>query len=107
MSITLYLLRHGQTECSRDNAFCGAGMDPELTPEGVEMAQAFAAAYRSLPWTAVYASPLRRTVATAQPLCTAVGLKMELRDGLKEIAYGAWGGKSVEEASRGDHDHSI
>ncbi len=51
LSITLYLLRHGQTECSRDNAFCGS-IDSELTPSGVEMAQAFAAAYRSTPWTA-------------------------------------------------------
>lgn len=45
MAILLYLLRHGQTECSRDNAFCGS-IDPELTSEGIEMAQAFAAADR-------------------------------------------------------------
>ena len=31
MSLTLYLLRHGQTELSREDNFCGAGLDPELT----------------------------------------------------------------------------
>ncbi|MDB6019637.1 MAG: fructose-2,6-bisphosphatase [Pedosphaera sp.] len=107
MSLKLYFLRHGQTPLSRDNAFCGAGLDPELTPDGLAMAEAFAAAYKSLPWSAVYASPLRRTVATAQPLCAAVGLRPELRDDLKEIHYGQWEGKSVEEANRDFHDDYI
>ena len=60
------------------------------------MAKAFAATYSSHPWTAVFASPMRRTIATAKPLCEALGLEMELRDGLKEIKYGKWEGKSVE-----------
>ncbi|GCL39768.1 MAG: phosphoglycerate mutase family protein [Sphaerospermopsis kisseleviana] len=36
MSLTLYLLRHGETECSRNHAFCGS-IDSELTPEGVKI----------------------------------------------------------------------
>ena len=48
MRLTLYLLRHGETECSRNHAFCAA--DSELTPEGVEMVNAFAAAYSSTSW---------------------------------------------------------
>jgi probable phosphoglycerate mutase len=107
MSLTLYFLRHGQTPLSRDDGFCGSGLDPELTPEGSEMARAFAAAYRALPWKAVYASPLRRTVATARPLCDALGLEMELRDDLKEIGYGAWEGKSKDEVGRDHHDDYI
>ena len=39
--VTLYFLRHGQTALSREDIFCGSGLDPELTPEGKEMAQAF------------------------------------------------------------------
>ncbi len=107
MNLKLHLLRHGQTPFSRDNAFCGAGLDPELTPEGLAMAKAFAAAYRSTSWSAVYASPLRRTVTTAQPLCEAIGAKMELRDDLKEIHYGQWEGKSVETVNREYHDDYI
>jgi probable phosphoglycerate mutase len=49
-------------------------VDTELTPEGVQMAEAFAEAYRSIPWKGVYVSPLKRTIATAKPLCAALGL---------------------------------
>ena len=87
--------------------FCGAGMDPELTADGLAMARAFAAAYQTMTWSAIYASPLRRTVATAQPLCDAIGLKPELRDDLKEIHYGQWEGKTVEDVDREYHDDYI
>jgi probable phosphoglycerate mutase len=96
MALQLYLLRHGETTYSRSGGFCGS-LDPELTPEGEEMAHAFAAAYGSLPWAAVYASPMRRTVSTALPLCQATGIEMRLRDGLKEIAYGDWEGRTTDE----------
>lgn len=89
MSLKIYLLRHGETTYSQRGAYCGA-LDAELTPEGHQMAQAFADAYCSIPWTAVYVSPLKRAIATAQPLCNAVGLPMQKRDGLREISYGAW-----------------
>jgi probable phosphoglycerate mutase len=95
MSLRLYLLRHGETEYSKTGGYCGE-LDPELTPEGVRMAQGFADAYRSLPWKAAYVSPMKRTIATAKPLCDAVGLEMRLRDGLKEIRYGEWEGRTQE-----------
>ncbi len=95
MSLNLYLLRHGETFYSRTGGFCG-DLDAELTPEGMQMAKAFADAYRSLAWTAVYVSPMKRTIATAKPLCDAIGLEMQLRDGLKEIAYGQWEGQTAE-----------
>jgi broad specificity phosphatase PhoE len=107
LSLTLYFLRHGQTIFSRDNTFCGSGSDPDLTEAGCEMAQAFAAAYRTTPWNAIYASPLRRAVATAQPLCEALGLKLELRDDLKEIGYGKWERMTVETVSQAYHDDYI
>ncbi len=89
MSLKLYFLRHGETEYSQRGAYCGA-IDPELTPEGKQMAHAFADSYRSLSWQDVYVSPMKRTVATAQPLCDALGFTMKIRDGLREIAYGDW-----------------
>ncbi|HEX8235761.1 MAG TPA: histidine phosphatase family protein [Abditibacteriaceae bacterium] len=104
MNLTLYFLRHGQTTFSRDNAFCGSGLDPELTPDGQQMAQAFAAAFTTTPWNALYCSPLRRAVATAEPLCRALNTTLELRDGLKEIGYGQWEGQNVETVSRDFHD---
>src|SRR5206468_8038687 len=58
-------------------------------------------------WSAIYSSPLKRTVATAQPVCQAIGLQMELRDGLKEIGYGKWEGESAETINRDYHDDYI
>ena len=89
MSLSLYFLRHGETTHSQTGGYCGA-LDPELTPAGLEMAQAFAEAYGAMEWTAVFASPMKRTIATAKPLCAAAGVSLQLRDGLKEIQYGAW-----------------
>jgi probable phosphoglycerate mutase len=103
VSLRLYLLRHGQTACSRENVFCGS-IDPELTPDGLAMAESFAAAYRTLPWAAVFASPMRRALATARPICQALGVEPQVRDGLREISYGKWEGQSVETVDRDYHD---
>ncbi len=106
MTLTLYFLRHGQTECSRSNSYCGS-IDPELTPDGMEMAQVFADAYSSTSWKAIFSSPMRRTIATAKPLCDIVKLQPEFRDGLKEINYGQWEGKTPETVSVEFHDEYI
>jgi broad specificity phosphatase PhoE len=107
MPLRLHLLRHGQTALSRDDVFCGRGMDPGLTPEGQAMAEAFAAAYRKLPWEAIYTSPLRRAVETATPLSRAISIPFEERDGLAEIDYGVWDGKSAEDVDREYHDEYV
>lgn len=106
MSLKLYFLRHGQTTRSRENVFCGS-IDPELTPEGLEMAQGFAIAYQSVPWTAIFSSPMLRTRATAKPLCDAISMEPQLREGLKEINYGKWEDQTVETVSREFHDDYI
>ena len=79
MGLTIYFLRHGETQASQSGAFAGL-LDVELTPEGHQMGEDFAAAYKSLSWAAVFSSPLRRATDTAQPLCAALGLEMQVRD---------------------------
>jgi probable phosphoglycerate mutase len=106
MSLTIYFLRHGETTASRTGGYCGT-LDPDLTPEGYQMAEDFAAAYTSLPWLGVFSSPLRRAVATATPLCEAVGIPLQLKEGLKEIAYGQWEGKTPEDVNREYHDDYV
>jgi broad specificity phosphatase PhoE len=95
VSLKIYFLRNGETVYSQIGAYCGE-RDPELTVEGTQMAKAFADAHRSIAWAAVYVSPMKRAVATSKPLCDALGLRMEMRDGLKEMRYGKWEDKSVE-----------
>ncbi len=107
MALTLYFLRHGQTACSRKDIFCGSGLDPELTAEGAEMAQAFVKAYRESEWRAVYSSSLRRGITTAQPLCDALGIELQERAGLNEIGYGKWEGLTKQKVSQQYHDEYI
>jgi broad specificity phosphatase PhoE len=107
MSLTLYLLRHGQTALSREDVFCGSGLDPKLTPQGLEMAQAFATAYKSRSWRAVYSSSLRRGITTAQPLCDQLGITIQVRPDLNEIGYGKWEGQSKESVAREYHDDYV
>ena len=89
--MNLYMVRHGQTAASRENRFSGSS-DPPLTSVGESMAEAFAEAYASLTWDAIYASPMLRTRQTADALCRLTGLQAHLEDGLKEIDYGEWEG---------------
>ena len=107
MGLTFYFLRHGQTALSREDVFCGAGLDPELTPEGREMAEVFVKAYREVEWQAIYSSSLRRTITTAQLLCDAVGINLRERADLNEIAYGSWEGLKKETVSQQYHDEYI
>ena len=106
MGLMLYFLRHGETTASQTGGYCG-GLDPELTPAGRLMAEDFADRHASLPWTAILSSPLGRAVATAKPLCEATGIRMQVKDGLKEIAFGQWEGKTPEDVNREFHDDYI
>ena len=107
MALRLYFLRHGQTPLSRGDIFCGSGSDPELTSEGLEMAQAFVNAYHDTDWRAVYSSSLRRSITTAQPLCHALGMDLQVRAELNEIGYGRWEGLTKEQVDREFHDEYI
>ena len=93
MTLTLYFLRHGETESSLNDVFCGT-LDPDLTPQGKEMAKAFADTYKSFDWSAIYVSPMKRTIATAKPICDATGMEMQIKDGLKEMNFGQWESKT-------------
>lgn len=94
--LELYLIRHGQTDFSRENRFCGT-IDPPLNEIGLRMAEAFGAAYGDKKWEAIYCSPRTRTQQTAAPLAARAGVAPIIDDGLQEIAYGAWEGMRHEE----------
>lgn len=106
MTLNLYFLRHGETIASKTDGFCGIS-DVDLTPEGLIMANKFAEVYRSISWQAIFCSPMHRTIATAKPLCDLVDLQMQLRDGLKEINFGKWEGKTPVEVNQEFHDEYV
>lgn len=89
MTIELHLVRHGQTDLSRENRFCGS-IDPPLNDVGVRMAEAFGEAYAKRTWAAIYTSPSQRAQRTAAALAARIGLTPTIEPGLREIAYGEW-----------------
>lgn len=95
----LLLLRHGQTELSRQRRYSGRG-DPELTETGRRQAEA-AARYLSGKGgiAAVVSSPLRRARDTATAAADALGLPVHIDEDLIETDFGEWEGLTFLEAA--------
>lgn len=66
----LILVRHGETEWNRVERFRGR-MDIELNERGRRQAQAVASRLSTWRIEAIYSSPLKRALQTAQPLAKA------------------------------------
>ncbi|WP_280244661.1 bifunctional RNase H/acid phosphatase [Nocardia abscessus] len=100
----LLLLRHGQTELSVQRRYSGRG-NPPLTPLGREQAARAAkmlAAKGGI--TAVISSPLGRARETAEAAAAALGVPVEVHDGLIETDFGVWEGLTFAEAAQRDPD---
>jgi alpha-ribazole phosphatase len=95
--LELWLVRHGQTEFSRENRFCGS-IDPPLSDTGLRMAEALGAAHGGDKWDEIYCSPSTRARQTATPLATRAKIELSIDEGLREISYGEWEGLKHEEA---------
>jgi broad specificity phosphatase PhoE len=87
----LFLIRHGSTQLSAEDRFAGA-INPDLSDEGIYQAQRLAERLADDDVTAVYCSPMLRTVHTASILATPNNLPVAERDGLREIGHGHWEG---------------
>lgn len=94
----LFLIRHGEVEGPYLRVF-GGRIDMGLSPRGTEQARALAERLQSCALHALYASPLRRAQATAQPLAAAHGLVVTTLDDLRETDFGAWTGLRWEEVT--------
>src|SRR5712671_4003740 len=85
----VFMVRHGATVVSAEDRFAGA-TDVALSDEGREQTRRLAERLSHERIVAIYASPLGRTVETAQILAAPHKLKVETRDGLREISHGRW-----------------
>ena len=96
------LLRHGQTALSVDRRYSGRG-NPALTAVGHGQAKAAATRLAALgDIDVVVSSPLDRARTTAQLAADALGLPVQVHDGLIETDFGAWEGLTFAEAAARD-----
>jgi broad specificity phosphatase PhoE len=94
----LILVRHGRTEWNRVERFRGRA-DIELDNVGIKQAEAAAARIADWQVSAVYSSPLRRALTTAEILAYPFGLEVKPLPGIIDIDYGEWQGLSPDEAA--------
>ena len=97
-TVTL-LLRHGQTPMSAQKRYAGR-TDAPLTDTGFR--QAVAAAKRLGPagLDAIVASPLQRTVRTAEEVAAVTGIPVLTDEGFRETDFGAWEGLTFPEVRK-------
>jgi broad specificity phosphatase PhoE len=86
------LVRHGETEWSRDGRHTGR-TDVPLTERGQEQAQAVGEALHGREFALVLSSPLTRALSTAR----LAGFEPELREDLAEWDYGEYDGLTTPE----------
>ena len=89
MTTRLYLIRHGATTLSSEDRFSG-GTDVDLSKEGRWQAECLSKRLANDQISAIYTSPMRRTMETAAIIGAPYQLQPELRDGLREIHHGRW-----------------
>ncbi|MGQ0601724.1 MAG: histidine phosphatase family protein, partial [Anaerolineales bacterium] len=87
---------HGATQLTAEDRFSGqVGVD--LSEEGRRQVQHLAVRLADDKVTAIYASPLSRTMDTARLLAEPHGHTPIARDGLREISHGRWEGLTRKE----------
>jgi len=90
----LFLVRHALTSMTGKKL---SGWLPgiSLSPEGVKQAEHVAGRMKDLPLKAVYSSPLERCAETAEQIAANHDLRVQVVEGLGEIRYGDWQGKTM------------
>jgi broad specificity phosphatase PhoE len=105
MAVHFILIRHGQTEWNAAPGIGGGRVerfrghaDIPLNETGLAQAARVGARLAGDKIDALYASPLQRTLQTAQPIADTHGLEIRKNDALIDIDVGALEGLSVDEA---------
>jgi broad specificity phosphatase PhoE len=89
LTTRLYLIRHGATDLSSEDRFSG-GTDVDLSDIGRWQAQRLAERLADDHITAIYCSPMRRTVETASIISAPHALTPIQHTDLREIHHGRW-----------------
>jgi broad specificity phosphatase PhoE len=96
----LFLVRHGATNLTAEDRFSGAeGAD--LSDEGRAQAERLGERLRRESVSAIYTSPLSRTMDTARAIAGPCNVPdLQTRDGLREIGHGHWEGLARKEVEK-------
>ena len=85
------LVRHGETDWNREEIFRGRA-DPPLNKKGQNQAEAAGRAISAFKVSAVYSSPLNRSLETAKNIAKFHNLPVKEMEGFIDIDFGKWQG---------------
>ena len=91
MSLQLIVVRHGETDWTRDGRDAGAH-DVGLNPLGLRQCEATADTLAATKPSAVYASPLERARTSAEIIAKPHRLSVTIEPGFREMSFGEWEG---------------
>jgi probable phosphomutase (TIGR03848 family) len=92
----LLLIRHGANDAQKSGILPGWTPGFHLNQVGRAQAEALAQRLASVEMAAVYASPLERTLETAEIVAAPHGLPVVVRDDFGEVRAGRWTGQPLE-----------
>lgn len=90
----MFLIRHAESEANASRTFAARVIDPPLSPRGVKDADRIAERLAPEGIRQIYASPLHRSLQTAQTLASKCHLEVDLLPELREVNVGVLDGKS-------------
>lgn len=93
---TVLLIRHGENEWTERHKLAGRTPGVHLNDYGRLQAEALGQRLAQVKLSAIYASPLERTVETAEAITGHHQLKVKQRAGLVEVDYGEWTGEAIK-----------
>ncbi|HEY7835762.1 MAG TPA: histidine phosphatase family protein [Ktedonobacterales bacterium] len=96
----LVLVRHGQTDYNVKHLLPGQLPGIPLNDMGRREAQATADALRPLPLSAIVASPLERTIETAEAINAGRGLELRRDPDLLDTNYGPYSGQCWDDLDK-------
>ena len=93
MHMKLYFIRHGETVWNTQAKLQGKS-DISLNEKGVALARVTGEALADVPFAAIYSSPLKRALQTAQLVAGDRDVPIVTDRRLEEIGFGIWEGLS-------------
>ncbi len=92
----IILVRHGETEWNVEEIFRGR-IDIELNATGIKQAELLAEYLTEVKIEAIYSSPQKRALRTAEAIASHHKLDVEITPGLEDLDFGEWQGLSYPE----------
>jgi broad specificity phosphatase PhoE len=105
MKTRLIIIRHGETDYNIKGLFQGQ-LDSVLTERGIRQAEYTAERLKDTRMDAIYASPLKRALATAEIVRGGRDVPICVDERIQEIGCGHWEGLEVDRIKR-DYAHGF